>query len=99
MAMAHVAAATPHLSYACDTHYPWSQAKDEVVVGGRVRAVAVGVVVATLGLGLGDVVAAEPASALCRAGTWRRSYQSVREQRTAKHQPGPTRGASCPATC
>jgi glucarate dehydratase len=36
MAMAHVAAATPHLSYACDTHYPWSQAKDEVVVGGRV---------------------------------------------------------------
>jgi len=36
MAMAHVAAATPHLSYACDTHYPWSQAKDEVVLGGRV---------------------------------------------------------------
>lgn len=36
MAMAHVAAATPHLTYACDTHYPWSQAKDEVVAGGRV---------------------------------------------------------------
>lgn len=36
MAMAHVAAATPHLSYACDTHYPWSQAKDEVVLGGRI---------------------------------------------------------------
>jgi glucarate dehydratase len=36
MAMAHVAAATPHLSYACDTHYPWSQAKDEVIVGGRI---------------------------------------------------------------
>lgn len=36
MAMAHVAAATPHLSYACDTHYPWSQAKDEVVEGGRI---------------------------------------------------------------
>ena len=36
MAMAHVAAATPHLTYACDTHYPWSQARDEVVVGGRV---------------------------------------------------------------
>lgn len=36
MAMAHVAAATPHLTYACDTHYPWSQAKDEVVLGGRV---------------------------------------------------------------
>ena len=25
MAMAHVAAATPHLTYACDTHYPWQQ--------------------------------------------------------------------------
>src|SRR4051794_29500054 len=37
MAMAHVAAATPHLSYACDTHYPWSQAKDEVVEGGRIK--------------------------------------------------------------
>src|SRR5881628_3567012 len=36
MAMAHVAAATPHLSYACDTHYPWQSAKDEVVLGGRV---------------------------------------------------------------
>lgn len=37
MAMAHVAAATPHLTYACDTHYPWQSAKDEVVAGGRVR--------------------------------------------------------------
>ena len=36
MAMAHVAAATPHLSYACDTHYPWQSAEDEVVLGGRV---------------------------------------------------------------
>ena len=39
MAMAQVAAATPHLTYACDTHYPWSQAKDEVVLGGRVPIV------------------------------------------------------------
>lgn len=36
MAMAHVAAATPHLTYACDTHYPWQSAEDEVVLGGRV---------------------------------------------------------------
>ena len=36
MAMAHVAAATPHLTYACDTHYPWQSAKDEVVSGGKV---------------------------------------------------------------
>jgi glucarate dehydratase len=38
MAMAHVAAATPHLTYACDTHYPW-QAADEVVAGGRIPIV------------------------------------------------------------
>lgn len=36
MAMAHVAAATPHLTYACDTHYPWQSAVDEVVLGGRI---------------------------------------------------------------
>ena len=39
MAMAHVAAATPHLTYACDTHYPWQSAKDEIVAGGRVPIV------------------------------------------------------------
>ena len=39
MAMAHVAAATPHLTYACDTHYPWQSAEDEVVLGGRVPIV------------------------------------------------------------
>ena len=36
MAMTHVAAACPHLRYACDTHYPWQTAKDEVVLGGRI---------------------------------------------------------------
>jgi glucarate dehydratase len=36
MAMAHAAAVTPHLTYACDTHYPWANAQDEVVLGGRV---------------------------------------------------------------
>ena len=39
MAMAHVAAATPHLTYACDTHYPWQSAQDEIVLGGRVPIV------------------------------------------------------------
>lgn len=34
MAMAHVAAATKNLTYACDTHYPW-QSSDEVIEGGR----------------------------------------------------------------
>lgn len=37
MAMAHAAAATPHLSYACDTHYPWQSERDEIVAGGRIR--------------------------------------------------------------
>ena len=36
MAMTHVAAACPHLTYACDTHYPWQTAVDEVVAGGRI---------------------------------------------------------------
>jgi len=39
MGMAHVAAATPHLTYACDTHYPWQSEQDEVVQGGRVSIV------------------------------------------------------------
>ena len=26
----------PHLTYACDTHYPWASASDEIVLGGRV---------------------------------------------------------------
>lgn len=34
MAMTHVAAAVPNLSYACDTHYPWQD--EDVVVGGRI---------------------------------------------------------------
>ena len=37
-AMAHLAAATPNLTYACDTHYPWQS--EEVIVGGRRRFVA-----------------------------------------------------------
>jgi glucarate dehydratase len=32
-AMAHLAAATPNLTYACDTHYPWQS--EEVIAGGR----------------------------------------------------------------
>jgi glucarate dehydratase len=39
LAMAHAAAVTPHLTYACDTHYPWSATSDEVVQGGRVPIV------------------------------------------------------------
>ncbi len=34
-AMAHLAAATPNLTYDCDTHYPWQT--DEVIEGGKLR--------------------------------------------------------------
>lgn len=37
MTMAHAAAASPHLTFACDTHYPWQTDQDEVVEGGRVK--------------------------------------------------------------
>jgi glucarate dehydratase len=36
MAMSHVAAACPNLKYACDTHYPWQDADEEVIRGGKV---------------------------------------------------------------
>jgi glucarate dehydratase len=45
MAMAHVAAASPNLTYACDTHYPWQTEQDEVVVGGRIKFVDGAVVI------------------------------------------------------
>jgi glucarate dehydratase len=33
-AMTHLAAATPELTYACDTHWPWKGAADDVIVPG-----------------------------------------------------------------
>jgi glucarate dehydratase len=36
-AMTHLAAATPNLTYACDTHWPWKAAEDDVVVPGVLR--------------------------------------------------------------
>jgi glucarate dehydratase len=39
MTMAHAACASPHLTHACDTHYPWQTEVDEVVEGGRVPIV------------------------------------------------------------
>ncbi len=52
IAMVHAAAATPHLTYASDTHYPWQAADDEILVGGRVR-IAGGAVRVPDGPGLG----------------------------------------------
>ncbi|MDQ3410802.1 MAG: glucarate dehydratase [Chloroflexota bacterium] len=39
MAMVHLAAATPWLTYDCDTHYPWQDEADEILVGGKVPIV------------------------------------------------------------
>jgi glucarate dehydratase len=50
-AMAHLAAATPNLTYACDTHYPWQS--EEILVGGRIQFEDGGVVVSNRpGLGI-----------------------------------------------
>jgi glucarate dehydratase len=37
MAMTHLAASVPLLSYACDTHYPWLDPDEEVIQGGQLR--------------------------------------------------------------
>ncbi|MBI3370569.1 MAG: glucarate dehydratase [Betaproteobacteria bacterium] len=34
LAMTHLAASVPRLSYACDTHYPWQE--EEILVGGKI---------------------------------------------------------------
>jgi glucarate dehydratase len=45
LAMTHLAAATPALTFASDTRYPWQQEQDEVLAGGRVHFRAGSVVV------------------------------------------------------
>ncbi|WP_129790045.1 glucarate dehydratase family protein [Promicromonospora panici] len=35
-AMTHLAAVTPNLDYACDTHWPWKSADEDVVVDGAI---------------------------------------------------------------
>jgi glucarate dehydratase len=55
VAMAHVAAATPQLTFACDTHYPWQSDEDEVVEGGRIP-IAGGNVRVPAGPGLGVTI-------------------------------------------
>lgn len=35
--MTHACCATPAMEFACDTHYPWQHASDEILTGGRVR--------------------------------------------------------------
>lgn len=52
MAMSHVAAAIPNLTYACDTHYPWQEPDEEVLRGGKLPIVG-GCVRVTRAPGLG----------------------------------------------
>ncbi|HYJ27438.1 MAG TPA: enolase C-terminal domain-like protein [Nocardioides sp.] len=49
-AMVHLAGATPHLTYACDTHYPW---KTEDVIAPGVLSFEAGSVAVPTGPGLG----------------------------------------------
>lgn len=52
-AMVHLAAATPRLDYACDTHWPWKDAADEVVKPGALEFAGGSVAVPTApGLGV-----------------------------------------------
>jgi glucarate dehydratase len=51
-AMTHFGAATPELTYACDTHWPWKRAEDEVVVAGTLDFQD-GAVIVPKGPGLG----------------------------------------------
>jgi glucarate dehydratase len=54
-AMTHLAAATPNLTYACDTHWPWKAVDEDVVVPGALRFVD-GAVPVPAGPGLGVVL-------------------------------------------
>ncbi|WP_020672117.1 glucarate dehydratase family protein [Amycolatopsis nigrescens] len=51
-AMTHLAAATPNLTYACDTHWPWKDPAEDVIVPG-VLAFEGGSVAVPAGPGLG----------------------------------------------
>lgn len=55
MAMVHLGAATPHLTYDSDSHYPWQHAGDEIVVGGKI-AFTDGAIPVPTGPGLGIAI-------------------------------------------
>ena len=62
-AMVHLAAATPNLTYACDTHWPWKN--EDVVVPGKLNFVDGAVAVPT-GPGLGVEIDEDALAALHR---------------------------------
>ena len=77
-AMTHLAAATPNLSYACDTHYPWNS-QDEIVAGGPIPIVN-GHVQVTRTPGLGVTV--DEAALARAAATYRESRRTTRDDAT-----------------
>ncbi|MEO5734918.1 MAG: enolase C-terminal domain-like protein [Rubrivivax sp.] len=85
MAMTHLAASTPGLAYACDTHYPWQS--EDVIQGGRVAFVD-GAVVLSDAPGIGVELDRNALAALheqyLRCGV--RSRNDTREMQ--KHRPG-----------
>jgi glucarate dehydratase len=72
-AMVHVAAATPHLSYACDTHWPWKT--EDVIEPGALEFVDGAVAVPTgpgLGVTLDDDALARAHETYLRCGLSKR---------------------------
>ncbi|EMY32815.1 mandelate racemase/muconate lactonizing protein [Arthrobacter crystallopoietes BAB-32] len=52
-AMVHLAAATPNLDYACDTHWPWKNPDEDIITPGTLTFEAGAVTVPTApGLGI-----------------------------------------------
>ncbi|KAI1128157.1 enolase C-terminal domain-like protein [Nemania abortiva] len=52
-AMTHLAAATPNLDYACDTHWPWKRRDEDVVIDGALKWADGGLIVPSApGLGI-----------------------------------------------
>lgn len=85
MAMTHLAATLPVLSYACDTHYPWQD--EDVLAGGRVAFVDGAVAIGDgpgLGVDLDRAALARLHEQYLACGI--RQRDDTREMR--KHQPG-----------
>jgi glucarate dehydratase len=94
-AMTHLAAATPNLTYACDTHWPWKAPEDDVIVPGAVRFVDGAVPVPT-GPGLGveldrDALARLHEQYLVRGLTERDDTGYYRRVHDAEFDPTPPR--------
>ena len=91
-AMVHLAAATPNLTYACDTHYPW---KTQDVDRPGVLSFVDGSVAVPTGPGLG-VSSTATGSASCTSSTSPAAYAGARTPSTCAPS-SPTSGRTPPA--